>query len=458
MFGSSSYLPLTNYFPSKSPSLGSTTNATLLSSSATTSGSSTPSAYQYDTMVGTTPPRRCMGGSYSHGVPDFLVGAAPSNVLADLESRIDMSSVTCIGKGNIADVICARTTQDGQQVAIKVVDDREVDQLRSEVASLKAVGEHPNIVRFVGLLKGTQPLPNSSKMPPYTCLLLGYVTGATVLSQYIRTGRSSEAFAAKIGKNVSSGLSHMHQRGFVHRDVWSENILVDLSGVAVLCDFGCACRIGTSTQYPLNLPYMPPGTWGGQRASCGDDAWSLALVLAELVTGRLVKDRTGGMKNPIHTTPQAFETMILETIQAAKDLGKLCERVLREETIDMSEIERTLATISAGGSVPSLTSRSLPTAAASLSSSSFPQTLASLSPAPFTATMASSTSTLSVASKLGSSTLGIGQRVEYCAKSNNVWYPGTVTSRTLDGNGWCVYLDIGLQKEITDYEIPTRVR
>lgn len=427
------------------------------------SGSSTPTSYKNDSMVGMridhTPLRLTLDSDvYSVGISEFLRGAAPSQVLADLERGIDMRAATCIGKGSMADVLCTRRKQDGQQVAIKVVDDSEANRLRSEVESLKAVGEHPNLVRFLGLLKGTQPLPNSSKAPPCICLVMAYVPSAAVLSRYIRAGRSSEAFAAKTGQNVASGLSHMHIRGFVHHDVWSENILIDRSGIAVLCDFGCACRVGSSTQYGLNLPYISPELWAGDVACFSDDAWSLALVLAEIATGIFVKDRIGGTGKPAHTNHGAFAKMIVETKRAQSGLGMLCERILLS-SIDMLEIESDLVALGASDSIPSLSHSG---SQLRVDQTPMPQSarnglVSSLGHLPHNL---SSRVLQTVAQRSASfgpaDCLSVGQRVEYCAKSNSVWYVGTLFAR--NGGSWLVQLDVGPQKEVLDHETSTRLR
>ena len=47
-----------------------------------------------------------------------------------------------------------------------------------------------------------------------------------------------EPVIATVGRAVLSGLNYMHPRGFIHRDIKGENVLVDEEGRVMLADFG----------------------------------------------------------------------------------------------------------------------------------------------------------------------------------------------------------------------------
>ena len=54
-----------------------------------------------------------------------------------------------------------------------------------------------------------------------------------------------EPVIATIGKAVLSGLNYMHPRGFIHRDIKGENVLVDEEGHVMLADFGVTAAMET---------------------------------------------------------------------------------------------------------------------------------------------------------------------------------------------------------------------
>jgi serine/threonine protein kinase len=230
---------------------------------------------------------------------------------------------------------------------------------------------------------------------------------------------------------------HVHQRGYIHLDVWSENILVDSAGNGVLCDFGCAAMIGSEVQSQLNMPYMSPGTWNWLKPMPADDCWALCLVLSEMITGKLLMQRLGGDTScPIHTNPLAFANLKKDTRQCSARLGMLCERVLGDGRIDMKEIYETL-----GGSI---------TGTATATTSWDPPGIQTLQPSPIADVSNSYTSMSALCVP--------DQRVQYLARCDGRWYPGKFAGRTPEQNGWLVQLDCGPIKTVDDADVAVRLK
>jgi serine/threonine protein kinase len=52
-------------------------------------------------------------------------------------------------------------------------------------------------------------------------------------------------FNSRVYLYCNLGLKHIHQCGLVHLDIKPANLLIGLSGVIKIGDFGMACKIGT---------------------------------------------------------------------------------------------------------------------------------------------------------------------------------------------------------------------
>jgi diguanylate cyclase (GGDEF)-like protein len=150
---------------------------------------------------------------------------------------------------------------------------------RREAALLASV-THPGIpvVHEVGEANGS----------PY--LVMDLVEGrplATVLEE----GPLTPSQVVQVAYDVAGPLGVLHERGLVHRDVKSGNIVVQPSGRAVLIDFGLTGRT-TATRSAAGvgtLAYAPPEQSGIlKRAVDGrSDLYALGVVLFEALAGRL---------------------------------------------------------------------------------------------------------------------------------------------------------------------------
>lgn len=206
-----------------------------------------------------------------------------------------------IGEGGMAQVyLCVRRGAGGfeKRVVMKVLHsrflgDQQYVQMFLDEARLLARIQHPNVVNVfeVECVDGI----------PY--LAMEYVNGPTLGRLHKRAARSGLdelGYFLHIVQQTCIGLHHAHglringaPAGLVHRDVSSQNILVDAeTGMAKLIDFGIA-KIDEGQQQTQvgvlkgKIHYMAPEVLHGVRPDARADLYAVGVLLYRLVTDRL---------------------------------------------------------------------------------------------------------------------------------------------------------------------------
>src|SRR5580700_3174470 len=109
------------------------------------------------------------------------------------------------------------------------------------------------------------------------------------------------AHVLRLAINLATALSHIHERGLIHKDVRPENVLVALepsgdAGQVWLTGFGIASRLPREHQAPAppeliagTLAYMSPEQTGRMNRSIDarSDLYSLGVTLYQMLTGSL---------------------------------------------------------------------------------------------------------------------------------------------------------------------------
>ncbi len=118
-----------------------------------------------------------------------------------------------------------------------------------------------------------------------------YVSGET-LRQKIAQGPMSVDEVLDIAVQVAEALQAAHQKGIIHRDIKSANIMVTEKGQAKIMDFGLAKMVGAEhlTREAVTIgtvAYMSPEQAQGEDLDQRTDIWSFGVVLYEMLTGQL---------------------------------------------------------------------------------------------------------------------------------------------------------------------------
>ncbi|GAA5981957.1 hypothetical protein JCM10908_004682 [Rhodotorula pacifica] len=107
-------------------------------------------------------------------------------------------------------------------------------------------------------------------------------------------GRSKRALppdlVMKFMAQLLLGLSHLHSRRILHRDLKPQNIMIDKQGNLKIADFGLARTYGvplrTYTHEIITLWYRPLEVLlGGRHYTTAVDVWSCATIFAEMASG-----------------------------------------------------------------------------------------------------------------------------------------------------------------------------
>jgi eukaryotic-like serine/threonine-protein kinase len=183
----------------------------------------------------------------------------------------------------MAAVWLARDERLERPVVIKVLSDTLADDqaylARFQREARVAAGlSHPNLVDVYDF--GTE------RGRPF--LVMEYVEGGDLAARLAR-GRPPDP--DHLARDLLGALRYTHSAGVLHRDVKSQNVLLDRDGRARLTDFGIARpRDATSlTQTGMVLgtaSYLAPEVLAGGAPSERSDLYSLGVVLAEVTDAR----------------------------------------------------------------------------------------------------------------------------------------------------------------------------
>ncbi|MBI1786131.1 MAG: protein kinase [Acidobacteria bacterium] len=99
--------------------------------------------------------------------------------------------------------------------------------------------------------------------------------------------------AIRYGVQIADALAHAHERGVVHRDLKSANVIVTPEGRPKVLDFGLARRvIEAAGEATRSQSLTEAGTVSGtlslwRRKFSRSDLWALGVMLYQAVTGSL---------------------------------------------------------------------------------------------------------------------------------------------------------------------------
>lgn len=253
-----------------------------------------------------------------------------------------------IGVGGAGSVYLA-TSNGGRRVAIKVVrsvgsSQQAVQRFRQECRALARLN-HDGIVQLVET--GTAP-------GGLVYLVMEFVHGLS-LDAWMSEEQPTIDRCVQLTLRVLDALAHAHDAGVIHRDIKPHNVVVTPEGQPKLVDFGVARLIGdegrrtgfrTETGHLVGtFAYMSPEQADGrsERIGTASDVYQCALLLFEMIAGRLPYDTDGRSAAGLLRAVLMDRRMRLDAIRsdAPSALVELLDRALS------IEVERRPSTVRA---------------------------------------------------------------------------------------------------------------
>lgn len=122
-----------------------------------------------------------------------------------------------------------------------------------------------------------------------THLILKYFEGETLTKRLKKTGPMHEDKAKALLQKIALTLKYCHEVGVSHRDIKSDNVLINEAGEIMLIDFAFSfCSLsGKKTESYCGTPsYMSPEVINKQpHCPKKADVWAMGILAYKIVTG-----------------------------------------------------------------------------------------------------------------------------------------------------------------------------
>ncbi|KAL0137921.1 kinase-like domain-containing protein [Mucor lusitanicus] len=183
-----------------------------------------------------------------------------------------------IGQGASGSVYLADHKTTNAKVAVKQMDlskQSRLDLIVNEIMIMKE-SHHGNIVNFLDsfLVRGD------------LWVVMEYMEGGA-LTDVIEHNTMTEQQIATVCYETAKGLDHLHSQNIIHRDIKSDNVLLNFAGQVKISDFGYCAKLTDQRNKRATMvgtPYwMAPEIVKQKEYGAKVDIWSLGIMAIEMI-------------------------------------------------------------------------------------------------------------------------------------------------------------------------------
>lgn len=304
--------------------------------------------------AGLTQCRNC-GKRLEDGVP------APSHDITEISDhhRVRETLVNgrfrvlkVLGRGGMGEIFLAEDTRLKRKVAVKSISRQHLHDADSRARFLREAQtasqlDHPNICTIYEICEEEDR----------EYIIMQYIEGATI-DQLLHVKPLSIAKVLEIALQICEGMIEAHEKGVVHRDIKTNNIMVDRNGKIKILDFGLAKFMEPADSRETAVITGDPGltakgivigtasSMSPEQARGGavdhrSDIFSFGVVLYEMVEGRNPfheKDSITTIYNLLNKEvtfsrpmPPALQALIARTLEKERNRRPEDFRAIRDE-------------------------------------------------------------------------------------------------------------------------------
>lgn len=183
-----------------------------------------------------------------------------------------------LGEGAAGEVFECVQKKTQRKCAAKIAPLSDLENVKQEIA-MHALSEHKNIVSYFETFQYKNEL----------WMFIELMDGGSLTEILGRNIRWGEPQISYVCREMTKGLAFLHRQHRLHRDIKSDNVLVNSNGEVKLGDFGFSVNLTeeqNKRKSVVGTPYwMAPELIRGLDYNDRVDVWSLGITALEMADG-----------------------------------------------------------------------------------------------------------------------------------------------------------------------------